>query len=296
MEDVTNNNCTGGFYPGNNYAPGPYPGNNYTPGPYPGNNCIQGPYEGACLDQQTMNNLYADLLSRYNQLQYQQAVMNTKAQNEQALIHEKALENYNLQAQKHEADMELQKLKQEHEEKILKMKAAQAEGMLRRANEKENASIAAVQDSDGFFCVETTYSETRKEVSNPVLKISDLKLLNYVNCENGEYVGENITWDKGEKGFSLFGNYCTPERFMKGLEKKGEVIAVPEKKKKTIATLVYSYLIKHSDTVEIPARWGWNKTYSGWLFIESDINCAALHDMGSTTGNHRRMRDDDVKR
>ena len=99
MEDVTNNNCTGGFYPGNNYAPGPYPGNNYTPGPYPGNNCIQGPYEGACLDQQTMNNLYADLLYKYNQLQYQQAVMNTKAQNEQALIHEKALENYNLQAQ-----------------------------------------------------------------------------------------------------------------------------------------------------------------------------------------------------
>ena len=192
--------------------------------------------------------------------------------------------------------MELQRMKQEHEEKKLQIKAAQAEGMMRRTAEKEGATISAVKDSNGCFCIETTYTETRKEVSNPVLKISDLKLITYVNCENGERIGENITWDKGEKGFSLLGKCCSPEHFMRALEQEGEVIAVPEKRKKTVATLIYSFLIKHSDTMDIPARWGWNKTCSGWLFIESDINCATLHDLGSTTRNYRRMRDDDAKR
>ena len=248
-----------------------------------------------CLTQAQINAMYSDFLYSKFELENRLAVMQAKAYHDEMLLHQKTNENIQLQQMKHEDEMELQRMRQEHEEKILQIKAAQAEGMMRRTAEKEGATISAVQDSNGCFCIETTYTETRKEVSNPVLKISDLKLITYVNCENGERVGENISWNEGKKGFSLFGKYCSPEHFMRGLEKEGEVIAVPEKRKKTVATLIYSFLIKRSDTMEIPARWGWNKTYSGWLFIESDINCAVLHDLGSMTGKHRRFRDNDTK-
>lgn len=228
------------------------------------------------LDQETMQKLCADFFYKKNELDYQLSVMRAKAVNDEWLMHERMQENIRLQQLKHESDMELLRLKNDQEEKIQKMKAAQVEGMQRRAAERERATVAAVLDSKGFFCVETFYSETKKEVSNPVLRIADLKMVRFVDCETSELVGEKITWNRGENFFLLYGDRCTPESFMKNLEKQGEVIAVPGKKKKTVSELIYAFIIKQADVQEIPSRWGWNKTFGGWLFARDGITTSDL--------------------
>ena len=207
------------------------------------------------LDQETVNRLYVNLLYQKNQLEGQLAVINARAANDYWMLQEKMAENYQLQQQKHEAEKELLHLKQEHEKKIQNMKDAQLKGMIRWKEEKEQATVAAVLDSDGFFCIEIQYPTRDKEVTNPVLQIDNLHMTRLVDIESGECVGEKVSWDNDRKSFILLLDQRSPDFFKKEIENSGACIAVIDKKKqKTYATLIYAFLIKHSVTIEIPAK------------------------------------------
>ena len=243
------------------------------------------------LDQETVNRLYVNLLYQKNQLEGQLAVINARAANDYWMLQEKMAENYQLQQQKHEAEKELLHLKQEHEKKIQNMKDAQLKGMIRWKEEKEQATVAAVLDSDGFFCIEIQYPTRDKEVTNPVLQIDNLHMTRLVDIESGECVGEKVSWDNDRKSFILLLDQRSPDFFKKEIENSGACIAVIDKKKqKTYATLIYAFLIKHSVTIEIPARWGWNKTYHGWVFVSGGLTCDDLRRQPEVLKNEKSER------
>ena len=166
-----------------------------------------------------------------------------------------------LQELKHHYDLEKQSFIEERKDR-------RAEGMMRRTEELKNLKTAVVLDSDGYFCIESTFSDGKKKVSPAVLKTAWMKMFRLVDGETGKCIAQRITWSQNpEKSIVLCRKDCSFHGFLRYLEMAGEALNVSDNKRKKVASLIYSFIAKRSSAVHVYTHLGWNKSEEGWDFI-----------------------------
>lgn len=135
---------------------------------------------------------------------------------------------------------------------------------------RENAVIKVFEDADEYLCMQTVYPDGSKIISNPIMKKSKLKMIKIISQRTYDCVAQWVLWEGQKREFILVANECNPKDFIKRLETTENAILVGRDRKRHLAELIYAYLVEHAEDRTLPDHYGWNKTKTGWIFVNEE--------------------------
>lgn len=151
--------------------------------------------------------------------------------------------------------------------KLLNMEKRQ-EGIETRKRNRENASYEICKDSEGRFCLETTFLNGDVEVSRPVMNVSKMYMVRLVGIETGDYVNQ-ISWDEMNRDIILTKDLDV-KAFRTAMNLAGIAIQVGRDRKKDVAELIFAYIVRNCKSVSIADHLGWNKAGDKWIWIQKE--------------------------
>lgn len=151
--------------------------------------------------------------------------------------------------------------------KLLNMEKRQ-EGIEKRKRNRENASYAISKDSEGRFCLETTFLNGDVEVSRPVMNVSNMYMTSLVGMETGDYVNL-LMWDEMKRDIMLTKD-SDVKAFRTAINLAGIAIQVGRDRKKDVAELIFAYIVRNCKSVSIADHLGWNKADDKWIWIQKE--------------------------
>lgn len=151
--------------------------------------------------------------------------------------------------------------------KLLNMEKRQ-EGIETRKRNRENASYEICKDSEGRFCLETTFLNGDVEVSRPVMNVSKMYMVRLVGIETGDYVNQ-ISWDEMNRDIILTKD-LDAKAFRTAMNLAGIAIQVGRDRKKDVAELIFAYIVRNCKSVSIADHLGWNKAGDKWIWIQKE--------------------------
>lgn len=146
--------------------------------------------------------------------------------------------------------------------KLLNMEKRQ-EGIEARKRNRQNASYAIGKDSEGRFCLETTFLNGDVEVSRPVMNVANMYMTRLVGIETGDYVNQ-ISWDEMNRDIILTKD-SDVKAFRIAMNLAGIAIQVGRDRKKDVAELIFAYIVRNCKSVSIADHLGWNKAGDKWF-------------------------------
>ena len=152
--------------------------------------------------------------------------------------------------------------------KLLNMEKRQ-EGIEARKRNRQNASYAISKDSEGRFCLETTFLNGDVEVSRPVMNVSNMYMISLVGMGTGDYVNL-VMWDEMQSEIVLT-RESDVKTFKTAINKAGIAIQVGRDRKKDVLDLIFAHLIRNCKKVSVAEHLGWNKANDKWIWIENEV-------------------------